>query len=167
MFYVYPFLHLVYPFATASFGWRSTPPRVHPPLYLFVKRYYILRVLRLMPCALQLFVRPGAPADDFTYSVTFNQYRFSKPAPQNCGVPPLRLSVSPGGIIPGAAITSGNFEPKRLVALSKQSCASFLFTPVTIIGVSSPLHYAIGSYPAQCGIESFTTSLLQRSMQLV
>ncbi len=65
--YVYPFLHLVYPFATASFRRLSLLLRVHPPLCRFVKRYYLLRVPRLMPCALQLFVRPGAPAGGFTY----------------------------------------------------------------------------------------------------
>jgi hypothetical protein len=47
-----------------------------------------------------LFVRSGAPANDFTYLA----YSTSTGSP----VPPLRLSVSPGGFIPDAANTSGN-----------------------------------------------------------
>ena len=50
--------------------------------------------------ASMLFVRSGAPANDFIYWA----YLTSTGSP----VPPLRLSVSPGGFIPDAANTSGN-----------------------------------------------------------
>jgi len=46
------------------------------------------------------FVRPGSPADVFTYRA----HSTSTGSP----VPTLRLSVSPGGFIPNAANTSGN-----------------------------------------------------------
>lgn len=89
-----------------------------------------------------LFVRSGAPANAFTYSA----YSTNSGSP----VPPLRLSVSPGGFIPDAANTSGNLL--RMLTLSKQSCASLLFTSVTIIETSQPLHYTFGSYRHTCCI---------------
>src|ERR1035437_2315094 len=39
-----------------------------------------------------------------------------------------------------------------MLTLLKQSCASFLFTSVTIIETSQPLHYAFGSYRRTCCI---------------
>jgi hypothetical protein len=100
LFCVYQFLHLVYPFATASFRRRSTLLRVHPSLCRFVKAYGTLRVLRLVVLPLcRLYVLAYA-ANGFTY-LAYSTGTGSQ-------VPPLRLSVSPGGFIPDAANTSGN-----------------------------------------------------------
>jgi hypothetical protein len=59
LFCVLQFLHLVYPFAISGFPRLSALLRVHPPLLWFVKHYYNLRVLRLLPCTLCPFVRSG------------------------------------------------------------------------------------------------------------
>jgi hypothetical protein len=101
LFYVYQFLHLVYPFATAYFHKLSSLLRVHPSLLLIYEDVLHLTGAPLDDFVSMLFVRPGVPANDFTYSA----YSTSTGSP----VPPLRLSVSPGGFIPDAADTSGNY----------------------------------------------------------
>ncbi|MEJ7681938.1 MAG: hypothetical protein WKG06_29620 [Segetibacter sp.] len=97
----YQFCHLVYPFATAYFHKLSTLLRVHPPLWLVYEGVLLLTGAPLDDFASMPFVRSGAPANAFTYRA----YSTSTGSP----VPPLRLSVSPGGFIPDAANTSGNF----------------------------------------------------------
>ena len=101
LFCVHQFLHLVYPFATAYFHKLSTLLRVHPPLYWFVKVYYLLRVLRLMIlplCRLHVLASLQTTLPTWAYSTCTGS-----------PVLPMRLSVSPGGFIPDAANTSGNF----------------------------------------------------------
>gem|GEM_PF-2982157 len=107
LFCVYQFLQLVYPFATAYFHKLSSLLRVHPSLCLVCEAVLNLTGAPLNSFTSMLFVRPGAHTDDFTYSA----YSTSTGSP----VPPLRLSVSPGGFIPDAAHTlhsilrSGNY----------------------------------------------------------
>ena len=96
----YQFCHLVYPFATASFRWRSTLLRVHPSLCRFVKAYCTLRVLRLVVLPLCRENVLAVAANGFTSLA----YSTSTGSP----VPPMRLSVSPGGFIPDVTNTSGN-----------------------------------------------------------
>ena len=91
----------MYPFAPAYFHKLSALLRVHPPLWLVSQKGLLhLTGAPLDDSASMLFVRSGAPANVFTYSA----YLTSTGSP----VPPLRLSVSPGGFIPDAANTSGN-----------------------------------------------------------
>ncbi len=90
----------MYPFATAYFHKLSTLLRVHPSLWLACEGLLHLTGAPLDDLASVLFVRPGSTADVFTYSA----HSTSTGSP----VPPLRLSVSPGGFIPDAANTSGN-----------------------------------------------------------
>ena len=91
----------MYPFATASFRGRSTLLRVHPPLCRFMKAYCTLRVLRLVVFPLcRLYVLAHLRT-----ILPIRVYSTSKGSP----VPPLHLSVSPGGFIPDAANTSGNY----------------------------------------------------------
>ncbi|MEJ7679375.1 MAG: hypothetical protein WKG06_16250 [Segetibacter sp.] len=97
----YQFCHLVYPFAPAYFHKLSTLLRVHPPLWLVYEGILLLTGAPLEDFASMPFIRSGAPANAFTYRA----YSTSSGSP----VPPLRLSVSPGGFIPDAANTSGNF----------------------------------------------------------
>ena len=99
LFCVQQFLHLVYPLATASFRRRSTLLRVHPSLCRFVKAYGTLRVLRLVVLPLRRLHVLAVAANDFTILA----HSTSTGSP----VPPLRLSLSPGGFIPDAANTSG------------------------------------------------------------
>ncbi len=99
LFHVYQFLHLVYPFATAYFHKLSALLRVHPSLRLVYEGLLHLTGAPLDGSASMLFVRSGATANVFTYWA----YSTSTGSP----VPPLRLSVSPGGFIPDAANTSG------------------------------------------------------------
>jgi hypothetical protein len=94
------FLHLVYPFATAYFHKLSSLLRVHPSLLLVYEGVLHLTGAPLDDFTSMLFVRFGITANVFTYSA----YSTSTGSP----VPPLRLSVSPGGFIPDAANTSGN-----------------------------------------------------------
>ncbi len=59
----------------------STLLRVHPPLLWFVKHYYNLRVLHLLPCALCPFVRFGGLLQTvLTNAGIFNYSRFSSSA---------------------------------------------------------------------------------------
>ena len=90
----------MYPFAPAYFHKLSALLRVHPPLWLVCEGLLHLTGAPLDDSASMLFARSGAPANVFTYSA----YLTSTGSP----VPPLRLSVSPGGFIPDAANTSGN-----------------------------------------------------------
>ena len=90
----------MYPFAPAYFHKLSSLLRVHPSLLLVCEGVLNLTGAPLDDSASMLFVRSGIPANDFTYSA----YSTSTGSP----VPPLRLSVSPGGFIPDAANTSGN-----------------------------------------------------------
>jgi hypothetical protein len=96
----YQFCHLVYPFATAYFHKLSSLLRIHPSLLLVCKGVLPLTGAPLDDSTSMLFVHSGAPANVFIYSA----YSTSTGSP----VPPLRLSVSPGGFIPDAANTSGN-----------------------------------------------------------
>jgi hypothetical protein len=72
------------------------------PCGWFVKHYYSLRVLRLLPCTLCPFVRSGVRCFKRFYLTMAHSTSTGSP------VPPLRLSVSPGGFIPDAVNTSGN-----------------------------------------------------------
>ena len=90
----------MYPFATANFRRLSTLLRVHPSLWLVCEGVLLLTGAPLKDSASMQVVRSGAPTNDFTYLA----YSSGTGSP----VPPLRLSVSPGGFIPDAANTSGN-----------------------------------------------------------
>ncbi len=91
----------VYSFATAHFHKLSSLLRVHPSLWLVCEGVLLLTGAPLDDSASMPFVRSGAPANVFTYWA----YSTNTGSP----VPPLRLSVSPGGFIPDAANTSGNY----------------------------------------------------------
>jgi hypothetical protein len=67
LFYVYQFLHLVYPFATTYFHKLSSLLRVHPSLWLVCEGVLHLTGAPLDDFTSMLFVRPGAPANVFTY----------------------------------------------------------------------------------------------------
>ena len=104
LFCVYQFLHLVYPFATSAFRRISALLRVHPSLCLVCEGVLHLTGAPLDSFTSILFVRSGNPSNAFTYSA----YSTSTGSPPDSyRVPPLRLSVSPGGFIPDAANTSG------------------------------------------------------------
>ena len=100
LFCVLQFLHLVYPFATFPIiiG-TSTLLRVHPPLLWFVKYYYNLRVLRLLPCTLCPFVRSGLQCFKRFYLTLAYSTTAGSP-PDSYRVPSISLSVSPGGFTP-------------------------------------------------------------------
>ena len=89
----------MYPFATSAFQRISALLRVHPSLSLVCEDILHLTGAPLDDSASMLFVRPGAPENVFPYWA----YSTTTGSP----VPPLRLSVSPGGFIPDAANTSG------------------------------------------------------------
>ncbi|MEO6668691.1 MAG: hypothetical protein ABIN36_04380 [Ferruginibacter sp.] len=102
------------PFATSGFpgyhryyGYTCLPAGRSVPVKI-CEGVLIVRVLGLKILPLCRLYALAHLRTIFTYLCILNQYRFSKPAPQNCGVPPLRLSVSPGGFIPEAVNTSGN-----------------------------------------------------------
>ena len=88
-----------------------------------MKYYYSLRVLRLLPCTLCPFVRSSLQCFKRFYLTLAYSTIAGSP------VPSISLSVSPGGFIPDAVYTSGNFE--RMSTLLKQSCALFLFAPLS------------------------------------
>ena len=67
LFYVYQFLHLVYPFATAYFHKLSSLLRIHPSLLLVSEGVLHLTGAPLDVFTSMLFVRSGNPANDFTY----------------------------------------------------------------------------------------------------
>jgi hypothetical protein len=67
LFYVYQFLHLVYPFATAYFHELSTLLRVHPSLWLVCEGLLHLTGAPLDDLTSMPFVRSGIPANGFTY----------------------------------------------------------------------------------------------------
>lgn len=97
----------MYPLATASFRWLSTLLRVHPSLCRFMKAYGTLRVLRLVDLPLCSLNVLAVAANGFT----FPAHSTGTGSP----VPPLCLSVSPGGFIPDAANTSGNLTNVGLI----------------------------------------------------
>jgi len=116
----YQFCHLVYPFAPAYFHKLSTLLRVHPPLWLVLKKvYYILRVLRLMiqPLCLSYVLAHLQTFLPIGHIQPVQVLQFRQPHPafghllqrrRKMDEGFLRLSVSPGGFIPDAANTSGN-----------------------------------------------------------
>ena len=67
LFYVYQFLHLVYPFATAYFHKLSSLLRVHPSLLLIYEGVLLLTGAPLDDFTSMLFVRYGITANVFTY----------------------------------------------------------------------------------------------------
>ena len=82
-------------------SYTSSLLRVHPSLLLVCEGVLLLTGAPLDGFTSMLFVLSGNPANDFTYSA----YSTNTGSP----VPSLRLSVSPGGFIPDAVNSSGNF----------------------------------------------------------
>jgi hypothetical protein len=120
-FVLFKFLFSCVPLRYFRLSRLSTLLRVHPPLLWFVKHYYRLQVLRLRPYTLCPFVRSGVQCFKRFYGTIAYSTTAGSPDPDlirpaaifsNGEGQRMRaddLSVSPGGFIPDAVDTSGNF----------------------------------------------------------
>jgi len=133
----------VYPFATAYFHKLSALLRVHPPLQWFVKYYYNLRVLRLLPCTLCPFVRSGKASNVFTYLSIFNQHRFSSSTSAPDGQVPAALSRMQLTLLA---------TPNECLLCRNNHVHRFFLHHLAIIETSQPLHCTFGSYRRTCCI---------------